>query len=218
MTHRPDAGPMDLDLEPTGHDELVVVEGEPCAEPGCEIPVSRYGGQWWHNNRPGRAATDHRPRPVPHPVIDADLMSGVAPVGGQAPTPRGGPGTGASPGPGPSPQTDDGTAVPFTPPEGVADLDPRSPVPSSPAYEFRLTFPIRFERDPHPAGLWVHPDGWVTVIAPSYIEARRICMDLFGPAWSDLITLTNFDAAYYPRGELLRITLPRGVVEMEDHR
>jgi hypothetical protein len=83
---------------------------------------------------------------------------------------------------------------------------------------FYLTFGVGYARRPHPRGSWVHPDGWVTIVAPSYIEARHVVVDLFGICWSDLYDAETFDASFYPRGELLRVMVPAGLIETEDHR
>lgn len=108
---------------------------------------------------------------------------------------------------------------------GVTGDDPgRSPIPpagpgsSSPAAEYRLTFGVHYSREPHPRGEWIHPDGWVTVVAASRGEARQVVVDLFGRYWSDLYDPESFNPAYFPRGELLRVVVPAGLIETEEHR
>lgn len=91
---------------------------------------------------------------------------------------------------------------------------------------FFLTFGVNYAHVSHPRGEWIHPDGWVTVVGPSYEEARTVVVDLFGKDWSDLYDAAIFEPVdtvdpavrYFPRGELLRIVVPAGVVETEDHR
>lgn len=94
-------------------------------------------------------------------------------------------------------------------------------------YAFFLTFGIAYAREPHPAGSWIHPDGWVIICAATYHEARTVAVDLFGRNWSDLYHPDLFDPyqrvyeggpLLFPRGELLRIVVPTGLVETEDHR
>jgi hypothetical protein len=83
-----------------------------------------------------------------------------------------------------------------------------------------LTFGVGYARRPHPRGSWVHPDGWVTIVAPSHAEARRIAVDLFGICWDDLYDAGSFamNAHLFTRGELLRVVVPAGLIETEDHR
>lgn len=67
---------------------------------------------------------------------------------------------------------------------------------------------------------WQDPEGWVTILAPSYRAARAIVVDLFGRQWSELYDETDFvlRARLFPRGELLCIIVPAGLVEEENHR
>ncbi len=100
------------------------------------------------------------------------------------------------------------------------------PAPGSPphpnhpagAAEFRLTFGVKYQHDPHPRGAWITAEGWITIVAPSYEEARRVAVDLFGRWWSDLYGPETFDPIWFPAGELLRIVVPAGLIELEDHR
>jgi len=87
-----------------------------------------------------------------------------------------------------------------------------------PAYEFRLTFGVNYSRVVHPRGMWVHPDGWVAIVAPSHVEARAVVVDLFGRHWDDLYDADAMDPALFPLGELLRIVVPHGLIGTEDHR
>lgn len=133
-------------------------------------------------------------------------------------------------GAGPAVASDDTPGETLQPPgddPGVSSADgpgsatdgagPSVPGPSV-RIEFRLTFTLRYAREPHPNGLWVNPDGWVTIIAPSYDEARQVAFDLFGSAWGDLYDADHLDPSDFPRGELLRVIVPECVLEVEDHR
>lgn len=84
--------------------------------------------------------------------------------------------------------------------------------------EFRLTFGVGYSRVVHPRGMWVHPDGWITIVAPSYAVARAIVVDLFGLNWSGLYDADQVERADHPLGELLRIVVPPGLLDTEDHR
>jgi hypothetical protein len=108
------------------------------------------------------------------------------------------------------PQTDDG--APVTPQD--AATPPRPHAPSS----FFLTFGVRYAKRSHPRGSWIHPDGWVEVVAADYHAARTVVIDLFGRAWSDLYREDEFDRSDYPRGLLMVLIAGDGLIESEDHR
>lgn len=82
--------------------------------------------------------------------------------------------------------------------------------------EYRLTFGHRFAREPHPTFPAAHPDGWVTIIADTWEQARRFAFDHFGQSWAFLYTEEEFGAdgswtqpmdVVFPRGELGRFTV-----------
>lgn len=65
-----------------------------------------------------------------------------------------------------------------------------------------ISFGVQYGYQPHPAGGWVHPDGYLTVVgASTWEQARYAACVLLGTAWS-------FDyreppaPRYFPRGEL----------------
>lgn len=89
--------------------------------------------------------------------------------------------------------------------------------------EFRLTFGVQYAREPHPVNEIAHPDGWVTIIADDYEDARWLAFREFGRCWSGLYTLDDFVRnvdpltgrpyahpvpvdQLYPLGELARFT------------
>lgn len=109
----------------------------------------------------------------------------------------------------------DGALSPNDGPGGAFTPPTQDPGPS-----FYLTFGVQYEKEPHPNGLWIHPDGWVTICAPSYQVARSVVLGLFQDRWDGLYVDYQFDRHrhLYPKGELLRIVVPAGQLEEEDHR
>jgi hypothetical protein len=50
---------------------------------------------------------------------------------------------------------------------------------------FRITFGQRYRSETHPAGDWIHPDGYVVIVADNELAARRKADKVFGPeGWS----------------------------------
>lgn len=85
--------------------------------------------------------------------------------------------------------------------------------------EFIITFGVMYAQDPHPAGDWAHPDGYVTIVAPDEPTARDLAIAVIG---RDERGAPAFAAIYDPRydrmpdlsrktrGEVLRITVEGG--------
>jgi hypothetical protein len=68
---------------------------------------------------------------------------------------------------------------------------------------WQLLFGQRFRREEHPAGAWVHPDGYVLVDIPDYAQARQQVALYFGTAWSNLDDMSEADLKeYFPRGQI----------------
>lgn len=70
---------------------------------------------------------------------------------------------------------------------------------------FNVTFGMRYRREDHDRG-W-HPDGWVTIVADSYEEARVIAWEECAPwgfIYDHLDRESNrvFDPKYHPQGSL----------------
>jgi hypothetical protein len=69
---------------------------------------------------------------------------------------------------------------------------------------FFFTFGQRYKRTAHPQG--GHPDGWFTIEAGSWDEARAAMVGLCGTSWANCYDETNPpDLKTFPRGELRRI-------------
>lgn len=71
---------------------------------------------------------------------------------------------------------------------------------------FCVTFGQRFRREPHPADVQIHPDGWVEIEARSEEAATAVARKHFGDQWSNLYSETDFDRQYFPLGCLFRLT------------
>lgn len=69
---------------------------------------------------------------------------------------------------------------------------------------YYLTFGQKYRQNLHPLavnGIYPHPDGWVTIEADTYDEAKEIAYVTFGVHWSFIYTLEP-DVGMFPRGEL----------------
>jgi len=72
--------------------------------------------------------------------------------------------------------------------------------------EYMVTFGQRYAREPHPTFGDAHPDGWVVVEAADYEQARALVVGWLGSAWAFLYEAEDFQASFFPRGELHRLT------------
>lgn len=83
--------------------------------------------------------------------------------------------------------------------------------------EYRVTFGVKYATEPHPTFSTAHPDGWVTIEAPTEEYARKIAMFIFTDKWAFIYPATSdyFWAAQYPRGEIARV---RALVPAAQHR
>lgn len=79
----------------------------------------------------------------------------------------------------------------------------------------RLPFLVTFGRAhvPHPTFPAADADGWVTVWAGSYVEARRAAHEALGNAWAWIYTPQEvesgrFDPSFFPAGETGVIGVP----------
>lgn len=73
-----------------------------------------------------------------------------------------------------------------------------------------VTFGQKYRTEPHPAGLWVHPDGWLTVEALDLISARETIAEALGVAWADLQSESQMlehpqHGIWYPLRSLARL-------------
>ena len=70
--------------------------------------------------------------------------------------------------------------------------------------EFRVTFPQRFRNEPHPTLPQAHPDGWLTIEAPSLGLARDIAFYRLGDEWAFIYPDDDMRDHLYPLGEIAR--------------
>ena len=72
--------------------------------------------------------------------------------------------------------------------------------------EYRVTFGQRYAREEHPRWASAHPDGWLTILAPTKSRAREVAVAFLGAYWADLYLASDHDDwSIYPLGELHRI-------------
>jgi hypothetical protein len=67
-----------------------------------------------------------------------------------------------------------------------------------------VTFGQQYSRETHPHASWVHPDGWMRIVADNSGEARRMAFSILDREWSNLLSEDEFDSSFYPLGELAR--------------
>lgn len=85
-------------------------------------------------------------------------------------------------------------------------------------HPFAMTFGVREAREINPFLPACHPDAWVTIMAPTYHEARVTAFAVFRQRWSDLHSMDTDDwketnSKYYPAGELLTIRFDDAEIE-----
>lgn len=67
------------------------------------------------------------------------------------------------------------------------------------------TFGVQYAREQHPTLPYVHPDGYLTVVAPTAAMCRKVAFMVTDGAFAfDYIEPP--DPKHFPRGELGRIT------------
>ena len=70
---------------------------------------------------------------------------------------------------------------------------------------FYVTFGSKYRSVGHPKARYIHPDGYVTVIAENEEEARKIVMLEFGNHWASMYDDATMVFDYFPRGNLKTI-------------
>lgn len=81
--------------------------------------------------------------------------------------------------------------------------------------EYRITFGVQYAYEPHPAGEWPHPDGWLSVFTDDPAMVRPLTAAVVGR--EDENSPLAFSSDYHPaepgyptlerspRGELARV-------------
>ena len=70
---------------------------------------------------------------------------------------------------------------------------------------FYVTFGRKYRTVGHPKARYIHPDGYVTIIAKDETEARRITMLEFGQHWASMYDDETLQKEYFPLGSLKTI-------------
>jgi hypothetical protein len=70
--------------------------------------------------------------------------------------------------------------------------------------EFYVTFGAQYPREPHPAFPEAHHDGWVTIVADNYLDARDIAFRELRRHWAFIYTPGELNESWFPLGELAR--------------
>lgn len=70
--------------------------------------------------------------------------------------------------------------------------------------EFYITFGNKYRLEAHPAGEWVHPDGYLVIEATDYSTARQRAFELLGDQFAFIYAWPP-SAYLYPLGALKRI-------------
>lgn len=71
---------------------------------------------------------------------------------------------------------------------------------------FFVTFGQKWRYEKHPQGM--HPDGWLEIVAETKREAEGAATDFCLGQWADIYDEEDFDAIFYPRGQLRKIICP----------
>jgi hypothetical protein len=74
------------------------------------------------------------------------------------------------------------------------------------ASEYRVTFGCKYAREPHPSFPDAHPDGWVTIVAPDEMAARRVAHERLSGQYAFIYAPEEWEPEWFPRGELARWT------------
>lgn len=68
---------------------------------------------------------------------------------------------------------------------------------------FYLTVGQKYRYETHPQG--IHPDGWMTIVAPDLDEARACAYDYCGESFCSVYPESSFSWHLYPLGEMARV-------------
>lgn len=83
-------------------------------------------------------------------------------------------------------------------------------MPDPDLIEYRVTFGSAYAHQPHPVWNDAHPDGWLTVLAPDELTARRGVIAAITNAWSSIYGPADRDypramSSYFRLGEIGRM-------------
>ena len=69
---------------------------------------------------------------------------------------------------------------------------------------YYITFGSQYAREPHPH-LDIHPDGYVTIIAPDRESARQKAFELTNGRFSFMYGDEDMEFSYFPMGSLMTV-------------
>lgn len=95
--------------------------------------------------------------------------------------------------------------------EGCPITPDAEPMYFEPGMNVYVTFGSRYRYERHPLEHWVHPDGWLRIVAPSLHLARARVFDLLGANWAfdyddESFMRDDEGVEFYPLGELAVFT------------
>lgn len=76
----------------------------------------------------------------------------------------------------------------------------------TPLNEYHFTFGVQYSHTPHPHWAGAHPDGWLSVLAPTEDAARRVVSRFISNVYAFSYPKDRHDPSYYPLGELAQIS------------
>jgi hypothetical protein len=73
--------------------------------------------------------------------------------------------------------------------------------------EFLVTFGQKYRREPHPKVKYADPDGWLSIMAYDYDQAREMAFQELGPSWSFIYErgVHKLNEGHFPLGQLHQI-------------
>jgi len=73
--------------------------------------------------------------------------------------------------------------------------------------EFLVTFGQQYSREPHPKVRYAHPNGWLSIMAYTYEQAREMAFQELGPAWCFIYErgVDQLSESLFPMGQLHQV-------------
>lgn len=85
--------------------------------------------------------------------------------------------------------------------------------------EFLVTFGQKYHREPHPKVKYADPDGWLSIMAYDYDQAREMAFQELGPSWSFIYErgVNKLDESHFPLGQLHQIVATKPPEPLTPH-
>lgn len=71
--------------------------------------------------------------------------------------------------------------------------------------KFNVTFGVKHSREAHPVLGFIHPNGYVSIIAEDYTSARDEVVKQLGTSWGFIYPEGDLTPSLYPLGEIFAI-------------